>query len=124
MVKATIPKDLAQVQSKVFLNLTKRQVICFLPALALGLPVFFLTRNALGLSGALLLMMFLMMPFLFAAFYKHNDEYFEKYIGHLLQTVFIRTKDRPYKTDNFYEILERQDRLEKEVRKICRKEKR
>ena len=119
MVKVSIPKDFSRVEGKVFLNLTRRQVICFLPGIAVGLPLFFLTRAQLGLSGALLVMMVAMMPFVVAAFYKHNDEYFEKYIGHLINTMFVRNKDRPYKTDNFYQVLERQDLLDKEVIKLC-----
>ncbi len=48
MAYINIPKDLTKVKSKVALNLTKRQLICFSIAAAFGVPVYFLSRGALG----------------------------------------------------------------------------
>ena len=48
MAYVTVPKDLTKVKSKVMFNLTKRQLICFTPAVLLGVPLFFLTRGVLG----------------------------------------------------------------------------
>ena len=42
-----IPKDLTKVRQKLILNLTKRQVICFSGGALIGVPLFFLTKNAL-----------------------------------------------------------------------------
>ena len=38
------PKDLTAVKSKVFLNLTKRQLICFGGGALIGVPLFFLLK--------------------------------------------------------------------------------
>ena len=46
-----VPKDLTKVKTKLAFNLTKRQLICFSLAALVGLPVYFLTRGAIG-SGA------------------------------------------------------------------------
>jgi len=35
----TIPKDLTKVKSKVLFGLTKRQLICFTPAVLIGVPL-------------------------------------------------------------------------------------
>ena len=43
MAYVTVPKDLTKIKSKVMFNLTKRQLICFSAAVAIGLPLFFLT---------------------------------------------------------------------------------
>ena len=115
MIKVSIPKDFTQVQSKVFLNLTKRQILCFLPAVLIGVPLFFATKGSLGNSAATFLMMIVMLPFFLAAFYKHNEEPLEKYLWHLIRTKYLRKKVRLYETNNIYSALEEQYKHEKEV---------
>ena len=51
-----VPKDLTKVRQKLILNLTKRQVICFSGGALIGVPLFFLTKNALPGSMATFLM--------------------------------------------------------------------
>lgn len=63
MAYVTIPKDLSKVQSKVLFGLTKRQVICFGAAAVIGVPLFFLTKEALGTTTAALCMILVMLPF-------------------------------------------------------------
>ena len=48
MAYVTVPKDLTKIKSKVMFNLTKRQLICFGAAVAIGLPLFFLTKDSAG----------------------------------------------------------------------------
>ena len=45
MAYVTVPKDLTKIKSKVMFNLTKRQLICFSAAVAIGLPLFFLVKD-------------------------------------------------------------------------------
>ena len=52
MAYVPIPKDLTKVRQKLILNLTKRQVICFSGGALIGVPLFFLTKNALSGSIA------------------------------------------------------------------------
>ena len=115
MIKVSIPKDFTKVQSKVFLNLTRRQILCFLPAVLIGVPLFFATKGTLGNSAATFVMMLVMLPFFLAAFYKHNEEPLEKYLWHLIRTKYLRKKLRPYETNNIYSALEEQYKHEKEV---------
>lgn len=56
MAYVPIPKDLTKVRQKLILNLTKRQVICFSGGALIGVPLFFLTKNALPGSMATFLM--------------------------------------------------------------------
>ena len=42
MAFVPVPKDLNRVKTKVMFNLTKRQIICFALAAAVGVPVFFI----------------------------------------------------------------------------------
>lgn len=69
-----VPKDLTKVKTKVAAGLTKRQLICFSLAALVGLPVYFLTRGAIGNSAAVLLMIGLMMPFFFFAMYEKDGQ--------------------------------------------------
>lgn len=48
MAYVSVPKDLTKVKNKVAFNLTKRQLICIGIGAAMGIPCYFLFRNALG----------------------------------------------------------------------------
>ena len=90
-----VPRDLTRVKSKVFFNLTKRQLICFGAAALIGvLPLFFL------------------------AMHEKDGQPLEVIAHHFIQAKFVRPKIRPYQTDNYYDVLFRQYQLEKEVERI------
>lgn len=120
MAYVPVPKDLSKVKTKVVLNLTKRQLLCFAAALVVGLPLFFLLKGATGTSFAAFAMILVMLPcFLFAMYEKHGQP-LETVIKNIVQTKFVRPKERPYQTNNFYAVLERQRNLEKEVAAIVK----
>ena len=52
MAYVSIPKDLSRVKSKFLFNLTKRQVVCFGLGALIGVPAFFLAKDALGVGAA------------------------------------------------------------------------
>lgn len=114
-----VPKDLTTVKTKVAFNLTKRQLICFALAAAVGLPIYFLTRNSIGSSGAVMLLVIAALPFFFFAMYEKNGLPLEKILKHYINSRFIRPQYRPYKTQNLYTELMKQNELEKEVSKIA-----
>ena len=71
MAFVSVPKDLTKVKNKIIFNLTKRQLICFGIAAAVGLPFYFLSRGIIGSSNAATGMCLLMLPaFLFAMYEK------------------------------------------------------
>ena len=121
MAYVTIPKDLSKVQSKILFGLTKRQVICFGAAAIIGVPLFFLTKGALGTTTAALCMILVMLPFFLFAMYEKNGQPLEVFLGHLIENKFIRPKMRIYQTNNLYSALVRQYGLEQEVRAIAGK---
>ncbi len=114
----SVPRDLTKVKSKVFLNLTKRQLICFSVAALIGVPSFFLIKSMAPVNVALMSMMVIMMPIFFFAIYEKNGRPLDVYLGHFIEAVFVRPKKRPYKTDNYYSALERTARAEREVKRI------
>ena len=123
MAYVTVPKDLTKVKSKVMFGLTKRQVICFGAAAVIGVPLFFLLRGTVNSSTATVCMIVVMLPLFLLAMYEKDGQPLEVIAGQIIQTVFLRPKERPYMTNNFYAAVERQNQVEKEVRAIVRKAK-
>ena len=74
MAYVPVPKDLNAVKTKVLLNLTKRQLICFGAGAALGVPLFFLLKAHTGVSTAAICMILLMLPFFFFVMYEKNGQ--------------------------------------------------
>ena len=118
MAYVSVPKDLTKVKSKVFFNLTKRQVICFGIGILIGVPVFFLLRNVLPVSAAAMIMIVVMMPAFLFAMFERNGQPLEKLLHHIIQSRFVRPKKRVYRTDNFYAAVQRQAQLDKEVKTL------
>ena len=99
----SVPRDLSKVKTKVFMNLTKRQILCFGAGALIGVPVFFL------------LMMAVMLPLFFLAMYEKDGQPLEVVAKHFYEAKFKRPKTRPYKTKNYYALLVQQADVEMEV---------
>ena len=123
MAYVPVPKDMNAVKTKVMFNLTKRQLICFGSGALVGLPVFFLLKNCMSISGAVICMILVMLPFFLLAMYERHGQPLEVVIDQMVQTIFVRPKERPYQTDNFYAAIERQISVEREVRAVVQKTK-
>lgn len=115
MAYVPVPKDLTKVKTKVAFNLTKRQLVCFGGGALLGVPLFFLLRGSVGNSTAALCMMFVMLPFFLLAMYEKHGQPLEKIVGNIIRVTVIRPRQRPYRTNNFYAVLQRQANLDEEV---------
>lgn len=122
MAYVPVPKDLNAVKTKVMFNLTKRQILCFGGGALIGVPLFFLLKGHIGSSAAALCMMLVMLPFFLLAMYEKNGQPLEKIVRNVVQVCFLRPKQRPYRTNNFYDLLNRQDILDKEVYAIVHKQ--
>lgn len=118
-----VPRDLTRVKSKVFFNLTKRQLICFGLAALIGVPFFFWIKSSGNVSLAALGMIIIMMPMFLLAMYEKNGQPLEVVARHFIMAKFIRPKVRPYRTDNYYDALMRQYALEQEVNAIVKRKK-
>ena len=120
MAYVPVPKDLSKIKTKVAFNLTKRQIVCFAVDLILGLPLFFLLKDSAGTSLAAFVMIVIMLPCFLMAMYEKHGQPLEVVIRNIIQTKFVRLKERPYQTENFYAVLEKQRKLEKEVSAIVK----
>ena len=100
------------------MGFTKRQVICFGIGLVIGLPVFFLTRTALGMSGAIFAMGACAAPAILCGLYRKNGVFLEKQVKFIFE-FFTRPRKRYYKTTNIFECIERHieyDEINKKLR--------
>lgn len=118
MAYVPVPKDLNAVKTKVMFNLTRRQLVCFGCGAAVGIPMFFLLKDRMATSAAAICMIITMLPFFLLAMYEKNGQPLEKIIRNIVQVCFIRPKQRPYEVNNFYAVLQRQNTLDKEVKRI------
>lgn len=107
MPYVNVPKDLTKVKTKVAFGLTKRQLLCFGAAAAVGVPIYFLTRGAVGGTIAVLLMIGAMLPMFFLAMYERDGQPAEKILKHMLRHR-LWPGARPYKTENLYLYLEKE----------------
>ena len=121
MAYVNVPKDLTKIKSKVLFNLTKRQLICFGLAALMGVPLFFLLKGGIGTTAAAMVMIVVMLPGFLVGVYEKNGQPLEVVVRNVIQTKFTRPKERPYRTENLYAVLEKQRNLEKEVSAIVKR---
>ena len=97
-----MPNDLSKIKTKVAFNLTRRQLVCFGCAAAVGIPAYLLARSAIGNTGGLFLMLGVMLPAFLLAMYERDGLPLEKVARNILRARFLRSGPRPYKTENIY----------------------
>ena len=106
MPYVNVPNDLSKIKTKVAFNLTKRQLICFGGGAAIGIPAYLLSKGALGSTGAMFLMLAVMLGVMLPAFllamYERDGLPFEKVVRNIVRAKFTRPGIRPYKTQNIY----------------------
>jgi hypothetical protein len=117
MPYVNVPNDLSKVKTKMALNLTKRQLLCFGAAAVVGIPTYLFTRSAIGNTGAMFVMIALMLPFFFFALYERDGLPAEKVARNIIRNLFIRPGPRPYKTENIYSILQKEEMTVDEAQK-------
>lgn len=105
MAYVSVPKDLNRVKTKVLFNLTKRQLICIAIAAAIGLPFYFLTREALGTSNAATGMVLFMLPEILFALFEKDGMPLERILFNIIRVKVLNPGIRPYETENLYSVL-------------------
>ena len=115
-ISVAVPKNLSGIKTKVAMNLTKRQLICFGGAAAVGIPFYLLTKGVLGTQASALIMVALMLPFFFLAMYEKDGFPAEKILYFMVRQKLLMPGIRPYKSENLYKQLEEREKLKKEVR--------
>lgn len=115
-ISVAVPKNLSGIKTKVAMNLTKRQLVCFGSAGAVGIPFYIFTKGVIGTQASALIMVALMLPFFFFAMYEKDGFPAEKILYFMLRQKILTPGIRPYKSENLYRQLEEKERMKKEVR--------
>lgn len=115
-ISVAVPKNLSGIKTKVAMNLTKRQLVCFGSAGAVGIPFYIFTKGVIGTQASALIMVALMLPFFFLAMYEKDGFPAEKILYFMLRQKILTPGIRPYKSENLYRQLEEKERMKKEVR--------
>ena len=97
MPYVNVPNDLSKIKTKIAFNLTKRQLICFGIGAAIGIPTYLLTRGAIGNTGALFVMLGIMLPAFLMAMYEKDGLPFEKVLRNIVGTRFMGTEEQHVK---------------------------
>ena len=63
-------------------------------------------------------MIVVMLPAFLLGVYERNGQPLEVALRNIVRVSFLRPKARPYRTNNFYAVLERQDKLDREAYRI------
>ena len=120
-ISVAVPKNLSGIKTKVAMNLTKRQLVCFGSAGAVGIPFYIFTKGVIGTQASALIMVALMLPFFFLAMYEKDGFPAEKILYFMLRQKILTPGIRPYKSENLYRQLEEKERMKKEVRYLDEK---
>ena len=115
-ISVAVPKNLSGIKTKVAMNLTKRQLVCFGSAGAVGIPFYIFTKGVIGTQASALIMVALMLPFFFLAMYEKDGFPAEKILYFMIRQKILTPGIRPYKSENLYRQLEEKERMKKEVR--------
>lgn len=115
-ISVAVPKNLSGIKTKVAMNLTKCQLVCFGSAGAVGIPFYIFTKGVIGTQASALIMVALMLPFFFLAMYEKDGFPAEKILYFMLRQKILTPGIRPYKSENLYRQLEEKERMKKEVR--------
>jgi hypothetical protein len=98
---------MAEVKTRLIMNLTKRQVVCFGAAAAIGAPLFLAFKDVLGNTGAMTIMIAAVIPaFFFAIYNKDGVIPAEKFLLLILRQMFFYPKIRVFRTQNIYSYIE------------------
>ena len=62
-----------------------------------------------------------MLPFFLFGLYEKDGQPLEKVLRDVADTLYRRPQARPYETNNLYAAIMRQDKMEKEVRRIAQR---
>lgn len=92
----SIPKELKTIKSKLFFGLTKRQLIGFSIALAIGLPVFFLLKS-FSVDVALYGLFLTACPAIFATIFTKDGMPAETWIKLYLEYKYLNPQKRYFK---------------------------
>ena len=119
MAFVTLTRDFSQIKKPLpGINLEKRQLISLIAGAALALPAYFIIKPYADITVAALAAGGIMFPIYYVFNHKKDGLYMEKHLKYYYETHHVRNTDRPYVSENYYDLLMRETELKKEVERI------
>jgi len=113
----TVPRDLTVVKTKLMLGLTRRQLVCFGIAGAVGVPIFMAVNSTASSSVAMLCLIIAAFPAMVFAVYEKDGIPAEKMLLFFIRARVFFPTIRTYKVDNMYEYIEKEGYFARETEK-------
>lgn len=112
MIERPIPKEIKDYKEKIVFGLTVRQLIATILTLGICVPTYIFARPYLGDDISSWICILVGVPTIAGGFFKKNGMTFEQYVGAILKSTVLVPTQRKYKSENFFEELEKQEMLE------------
>lgn len=124
MIEVRIPKEIRDYKPKFLFNLTVRQVVCLVIALAICVPLYVFGVKIINDKLLQWIIFFIAAPFMLMGFFEYNGMTFEQFIVVWFRANFHNQK-RPFQEEpilsnirNIYLMQQRRDILSRlEIRK-------
>lgn len=121
MASIDLTQDFSKVKKVVSgTGLTWRQIISFACGVICGLPMYFLLKFHFekDVSTAIMGLGIVAFCVTYVMLYEKNGMHIEKHLLYFYETHFVRNTERPYKTQNIYELMYQEQCMQKEIEKI------
>lgn len=105
MIEVKLPREIRDFKSKVIFNLTLRQIISLVLALAINIPSYIFLRGKIGEDLAGWIILIISFPIFLVGFIKKDGMDYEKYFLIMIRFYFLTPRVRKYKTENAFTYL-------------------
>lgn len=109
MAYVQVPRDLSKYETKLALNLTKRQLICFSLGVLVGVPTYLFLKDILEPDLNAMITFLILSPFFAMGIYKKDGIPFEQYMYIVIRYKYLRVKNRKNNKINLKKILEKKE---------------
>ncbi|WP_455938155.1 PrgI family protein [Gemella morbillorum] len=108
MIDIRVPNEIRNYKEKIYAGLNLRQLICLIVAIVINVPIYWYGRKLLGddLVGWIILINAI--PIMAIGFVNYNGMNFEQLVLAVLKFEVISPQKRKYKSNNFYEIMDKE----------------
>lgn len=112
MIERPIPKEIKDFKEKIVFGLTLRQLIAAVLTLGICVPTYIFGRKYLGDELASWVCILVAVPSVAFGFFKQNGMNFEQYAWAVIKSSVLVPTQRKYKSENFFEELEKKETVE------------
>lgn len=117
-------RDLNKIKDRPIGGFTIRQLVSFAALVVIAIPIYaIMLSKKMDITIACMVICLIAFPVFYIGTYEDIfGRALEKIIGDKIKLVFKAKTKRPYTTDNSYEAIKNQQRLEKKYKEMARKE--